>query len=333
MRQAGRSLPEYRALRGEGTILDAIAKPELAAEITLQPVRRYGVDAAILYSDIVVPISAIGFGVDIAPGIGPVVDHPFASAADLDRIRPLEPEVDTAYVLETIRILVGELDVPLIGFAGAPFTVASYLVEGRPSRTYTRTKALMHGDPPLWHALMERLADLAIASLRSQIEAGARRRPALRQLGGRPEPGRLRRSSWPPTPPASSTPWPTWTSPASTSASTPASCWARWPRSGADVVGRRLARARSTRPAAGSGPGRAVQGNLDPALCFAPWPVVEPRGPAGAGRGRPPPRRSRLQPGPRRHARHRPRGAGADRRAGPRRRRAGGRRTGSRHRP
>ncbi len=173
MRQAGRSLPEYRARRGPGSILDAIAQPELAAEISLQPVNRYGVDAAILYSDIVVPVSAIGFGVDVAPGTGPVVAEPFQREADLDRLRPLEPDVDTPYVLETVRLLVKELTVPLIGFAGAPFTVASYLVEGRPSRTYQRTKALMYGDEGLWHRLLDRLADLAIASLRSQVGAGA----------------------------------------------------------------------------------------------------------------------------------------------------------------
>ncbi len=173
MRQAGRSLPEYRALRGNGSILDAIHDPELSAEITLQPVRRYGVDAAILYSDIVVPVAAIGFGVDVAPGVGPVVAEPFSSAADLERLRPLDPENDTPYVLETVKILARELSVPLIGFAGAPFTVASYLIEGRPSRTYVRTKTLMHSGPALWHALMERLADMAIMSLRSQITAGA----------------------------------------------------------------------------------------------------------------------------------------------------------------
>ena len=174
MRQAGRSLPEYRAIRGEGSILQAIAQPDLAAEITLQPVRRYGVDAAILYSDIVVPAAAIGFGVDVAPGTGPVIAEPFRSAADLARLRPLDPEADTPYVLETCRILARELGaVPLIGFAGAPFTVASYLIEGRPSRTYTRTKALMYGDEPLWHQLLDRLADLAVASLRSQVGAGA----------------------------------------------------------------------------------------------------------------------------------------------------------------
>ena len=120
MRQAGRSLPEYRRLRTDGSILDVVRHPELAAEITLQPVRRYGVDAAILYSDIVVPVAAIGFGVEIKPGVGPIVDRPFAGAADLARLRDLEPEEDVPYVQETVRILTRELDVPLIGFAGRP---------------------------------------------------------------------------------------------------------------------------------------------------------------------------------------------------------------------
>lgn len=173
MRQAGRSLPEYRAIRGEGSIIDAIANPELSTEITLQPVRRYGVDAAILYSDIVTPAHAIGFGLDVVPGVGPVVEKPFVSRDDLNRFRPLDAEADTPYVLETIDNLVAELDIPLIGFAGAPFTVASYLVEGRPSRTYSNTKAMMKGDPELWFALADRLADLAIESLLSQIAHGA----------------------------------------------------------------------------------------------------------------------------------------------------------------
>ena len=173
MRQAGRSLPEYRAIRGAGTILRAIADPDLATEITLQPVRRYGVDAAILYSDIMTPAHAIGFGVDIEPGVGPVVATPFRGRSDLARLRPLDPEADTPYVLQTVRNLVGELPVPLIAFAGAPFTVASYLIEGRPSRTYVRTKALMHTDTALWFDLMDALADLAIDSLRSQVDAGA----------------------------------------------------------------------------------------------------------------------------------------------------------------
>ncbi|HMJ77488.1 MAG TPA: uroporphyrinogen decarboxylase, partial [Iamia sp.] len=157
-----------------GSILDAIRIPDLATEITLQPVRRYGVDAAILYSDIVTPVAAIGFGVDITPGVGPVVERPFASRDDLERLRPLEPLLDVPYVIETVANLVDELgDVPLIGFAGAPFTVASYLVEGAPTRTWTKTKALMHTDPALWDDLADRLADQAATSLRAQVEAGA----------------------------------------------------------------------------------------------------------------------------------------------------------------
>lgn len=176
MRQAGRSLPEYRAVRGEGSILDAIKKPDLSVEITLQPVRRYGVDAAVLYSDIVVPAHAVGFGIDVAPGTGPVAESPLRTSADLARLRPFEPEADTPYVLETVRQLAAELpvDVPLLAFAGAPFTVASYLIEGRPSRTYQNTKRLMHTDPALWHALMERLVQHAVASISSQLDNGAR---------------------------------------------------------------------------------------------------------------------------------------------------------------
>jgi uroporphyrinogen decarboxylase len=173
MRQAGRSLPEYRAIRGTASILDAFKQPELAAELTLQPVRRYGVDAAILYSDIVVPVAAIGFGVDVQPGVGPVVENPFSGRSDLTRLRPMDPEVDIPYVLETVRILRRELTIPLIGFAGAPFTVASYLVEGGPSRDQAKTKALMWNQPDLWHDLVDVLADLALTTLRAQVEAGA----------------------------------------------------------------------------------------------------------------------------------------------------------------
>ncbi len=174
MRQAGRHLPEYRAVRGEGSILHAIKNPELAAEITLQPVRRYGVDAAVLYSDIVVPAHAVGFGVDVAPGTGPVVSDPFRRAADLDRLPPLTPD-HVPYVLKTCRLVKAELptEVPLLAFAGAPFTVASYLIEGRPSRDYVHTKALMHTDEATWHLLLDRLADHAIVYIGAEIDAGA----------------------------------------------------------------------------------------------------------------------------------------------------------------
>jgi len=172
MRQAGRSLPEYRGVRGEGSILDAIKQPDVAAEITLQPVRRYGVDAAVLYSDIVVPAHAVGFGIDVAPGTGPVADRPLRTSADIGRLRPLEFD-DVDYVIATVERLVVELDVPLLAFAGAPFTVASYLIEGRPSRDYRHTKALIHNDEVLWHEVMERLAESAITFIDAQLSHGA----------------------------------------------------------------------------------------------------------------------------------------------------------------
>ena len=175
MRQAGRSLPEYRAIRGEGSILDAIKQPDLAAELTLQPVRRYGVDAAVLYSDIVVPPHAVGFGVDVKPGTGPVADAPLRSISDLERLRPLDP-ADVSYVADTVDLLVAELPdhVPLLSFAGAPFTVGSYLIEGGPSRTYRHTKAMMYTDELLFHRVMERLAESAITFIDLQLQHGAR---------------------------------------------------------------------------------------------------------------------------------------------------------------
>ena len=272
MRQAGRSLPEYRSIRGSGSILEAIADPELSAEITMQPVRRYGVDAAILYSDIVVPVAAIGFGVDVAPGIGPVVDRPFERAADLERLRPLDPETDTPYVLETVRILARELTVPLIGFAGAPFTVASYLIEGRPSRAYTKTKALMHGDPTLWHSLMARLADLAVVSLRSQIANGAAALQVFDSWAGTLSPPDYERFVLPHSrrvfAEVADLDVPRIHFGVGTG-----ELLGLMAEAGADVVGVDwrvpLDVARTRVPA-----NIALQGNLDPALAFAPWDVV-----------------------------------------------------------
>ena len=175
MRQAGRSLPEYRAIRGTGSILDAIADPTLACEITMQPVRRYGVDAAILFSDIVVPYHAIGFGVDVVAGRGPVIARPFTGESDLERLRDIDP-VDIAHVTRTVELAVQELEAtrtPLIGFAGAPFTVASYLVEGAPTREFAVIKTLMHRDPVLFDRLLDRLVSITIAFLRAQVAHGA----------------------------------------------------------------------------------------------------------------------------------------------------------------
>jgi len=173
MRQAGRSLPEYRKVREGIPMLEACVTPDLITEITLQPVWRYGVDGAIFFSDIVVPLKAVGVDLDIVPGVGPVVAQPFREWSDLDRLPTLQPD-DVAGPTQAVRQLVAELGAtPLIGFAGAPFTLASYLVEGGPSRDHAHTKALMHGNPELWHALLAKLADIAGAFLRLQVVNGA----------------------------------------------------------------------------------------------------------------------------------------------------------------
>ncbi|MBX7453376.1 uroporphyrinogen decarboxylase [Mycolicibacterium sp. 3033] len=172
MRQAGRSLPEYRALRAKNTMMQACFDADLITEITLQPVRRHDVDAAILFSDIVVPLRAAGVGLDIVPDVGPVIEHPIRTRADVATISALDAD-QVAPVATAVGRLTGELgEVPLIGFAGAPFTLASYLVEGGPSRNHEHTKAMMLGETDTWHALMESLTEVTIAFLRTQIEAG-----------------------------------------------------------------------------------------------------------------------------------------------------------------
>jgi uroporphyrinogen decarboxylase len=173
MRQAGRSLPEYLKVREGVTMLDSCMRPELVVEITMQPVRRYGVDAAIFFSDIVLPLKAVGVDLDIVPGVGPVVAHPVSTLADVEAIPDLTPE-HVPFITEAVQGLVGELgSTPLIGFAGAPFTVASYLVEGGPSKEHARTKALMFGAPEVWDALMRKISGIAAAYLEVQVEAGA----------------------------------------------------------------------------------------------------------------------------------------------------------------
>ncbi|MGH3354597.1 MAG: uroporphyrinogen decarboxylase [Nocardioidaceae bacterium] len=173
MRQAGRSLPEYRTLREGTSMLEACSTPDLVTEITLQPVRRYGTDAAIFFSDIVLPLHAVGVDLEIRPGVGPVMASPVATKGDVEAIRGLEPG-DVGYVTEAVRALVDVLGAtPLIGFAGAPFTLASYLVEGGPSRDHAKTKAMMHGAPEVWHALAGRLAEISAAFLHVQVAAGA----------------------------------------------------------------------------------------------------------------------------------------------------------------
>ena len=272
MRQAGRSLPEYRAIRGQGTILDAVQDPDLATELSLQPVRRYGIDAAILYSDIVVPAFAVGFGLTVTPGVGPEVEHPFRSRDDLNRLRPLDPDADTPYVLQTVRQLVAELDVPLIGFAGAPFTVASYLIEGRPSKDHAVAKALMLSDEALWNDLLDRLADHAIASLMSQIDAGASAIQLFDSWAGSLSPSQYRRYVLPHSQKVLAAVGSTGV-PRIHFGVTTGEFLDQIGEAGAEVVGvdwrvpLREARRRV-------GPSRALQGNLDPTVALAGLPAA-----------------------------------------------------------
>ncbi|HEX6969278.1 MAG TPA: uroporphyrinogen decarboxylase [Micromonosporaceae bacterium] len=273
MRQAGRSLPEYREVRAGLPMLESCRRPELVCEITLQPVRRHGVDAAILFSDIVVPVAAAGVDLDIVPGTGPVVAEPIRSAADVRRLGSIGA-ADVSYVAEAVRLLVAELgDTPLIGFAGAPFTLASYLIEGGPSRSHAKTKALMHGDPALWHELCGRLAEITRTFLRVQIEAGARAVQLFDSWAGALSEADYRR----------------YVLPHSAAVLTgladsgvprihfgvgTAELLNAMGEAGADVVGvdwRTPLNVATER----IGPDKAVQGNLDPAILLAPWPVVE----------------------------------------------------------
>jgi uroporphyrinogen decarboxylase len=273
MRQAGRSLPEYRALRGGTAMLDACRDPDLVTEITLQPVRRHGVDAAILFSDIVLPLVAVGVGIDIVAGIGPVIDKPIRTEDDLAALRPLTA-TDVPFVAKAVRALTATLGtIPLIGFAGAPFTLASYLIEGGPSRDHARTKALMHGAPGLWHALLGRLAVISHEFLRVQIEAGAAAVQLFDSWAGA-----LSRADYE-----------TFVLPHSRAVLEPlgplgvprfhfgvgtGELLAAMRAAGAEVVGVDW-RVPLDEAARRIGPGAVVQGNLDPAVLGADWPVVE----------------------------------------------------------
>ncbi len=275
MRQAGRSLPEYKRVRAGIGMLESCTRPELVTEITLQPLRRYDVDAAILFSDIVVPLRAIGVDVDIKPGVGPVVGQPFRTPRDVSRLRPLDPD-DVPYITESVKAVVRELGgTPLIGFAGGPFTLASYLIEGGPSKNHDRTRALMYGDPELWHALMERLSTIAVEFLRTQVAAGASAVQLFDSWVGVVSPADYRHAILP-----------------HTSRIFAALAASGVPRihfgvgtgellgllgeAGADVVGVdwRIPLDEAARRVGG---GKALQGNLDPAVLLAPWEVIESR--------------------------------------------------------
>jgi uroporphyrinogen decarboxylase len=273
MRQAGRSLPEYRKLREGVEMLESCMRADLVAEITMQPVRRYGVDAAILFSDIVLPLKAAGVDLDIKPGVGPVVAEPVRDARAVAALPELDPG-QVAPVLDAVRGLVVELgETPLIGFAGAPFTLASYLVEGGPSRDHARTKALMYGDEDTWHALAERLARVAATFLKAQVEAGASAVQLFDSWAGA----------------LSAADYERYVLPHSRHVLSAVSGVPRihfgvdtgellglMAAAGADVLGVdwRVPLDEATRRL---GPEVAVQGNLDPATVFAPWSAVDHR--------------------------------------------------------
>jgi uroporphyrinogen decarboxylase len=273
MRQAGRSFAEYRALRKRHSILELCNTPELAAQVTLLPVGRLGVDAAILFSDIVTVLPAMGIDVDLVEGVGPVIWNPIRSESDIDALRVPDPLEGVPQVIETVRILVGELAVPLIGFAGAPFTLASYMIEGGPSKNHARTKSLMHADPRAWHKLMDALAESVLRYLSAQVRAGASAVQLFDSWAGALDPddymahvfpavqkvfGGLKELGVPRIYFGVAT-------------GEILTCMAK---SGPDVMGidwrvpLDLARARLP-------DGIVLQGNLDPAIVLAPWPVVE----------------------------------------------------------
>ena len=272
MRQAGRSLPEYREVRIGVDMLDSCMRPDLVTEITLQPVRRHKVDAAILFSDIVLPLRAIGVDLDIQPGVGPVIAEPIRTAADVSRMPTMDPaQVD--FIDQAVRQLVAELgSTPLIGFAGAPFTLASYLIEGGPSRNHEKTKAFMHSQPDAWNDLLHRLANISSTFLRVQIDAGVSAVQLFDSWAGALSVADYERHVRP------------------HSAAIFGAIGDRVPKihfglgtalllssmagAGADVIGVDW-RSPLDEDSAQVGPAYAVQGNLDPALLFADWDVIE----------------------------------------------------------
>ncbi|MEW5990624.1 MAG: uroporphyrinogen decarboxylase [Chloroflexota bacterium] len=276
MRQAGRSLPEFRAIRERASLVEITRDPALCAEVTLQPVRRLGVDAAILFADITTPLAGLGVSFEIAPGVGPVIERPIASADDVERLRPFDPVEAVGPLLEAIRLVRAESPVPLIGFAGAPFTLACYLVDGGPSREFPRTRLLMHAEPATWDALMSRLVDATIAYLTAQVESGAQAVQVFDSWVGGLSPLDYRRSV---------APWMTRLFEGIAGLGVPSTHFGvdtagllrLQAQAGGDVIGL------DWRIALDEGwavvGDRAVQGNLDPALLLGPWVDV-----AGAAR-------------------------------------------------
>ncbi len=272
MRQAGRALPEYRAIRERATLLEITRDAALCTEVTLQPVRRLGVDAAILFADITTPLAGMGVAFDIVEGRGPVIEHPVRTDADVAALRAFEPEAAVAPLLEAISLIRRESPVPLIGFAGAPFTLACYLVEGGPSRDFGKTKALMHAEPETWARLLDRLVTATIAYLRAQVAAGVETVQVFDSWVGGLSPLDYERRLWPHMrrlfEGIAGLGVPSIHFGVGT-----AGILALQASAGGDVIGLdwRVALSEGRRIVGG----RAVQGNLDPTLLLGPWEGVE----------------------------------------------------------
>ena len=272
MRQAGRALPEYRLIRERATLVEITRDAPLCAEVTLQPVRRLGVDAAILFADITTPLAGLGVDFEIVEGRGPVVAAPIRSAADVARLRPFEPAAAVGPLLDAIGLIRAASPVPLIGFAGAPFTLACYLVEGGPSRDFLRTKTFMHAEPDAWAALMDALAEMTIRYLGAQVAAGAQAVQVFDSWVGGLSPRDYTRCV---------APWMARIFDALRPLGVPATHFGvgtagllrLQAAAGGDVIGLDWRIPLDTGWA--RVPGRAVQGNLDPAVLLAPWEVVE----------------------------------------------------------
>ncbi len=272
MRQAGRALPEYREVRRTATLLEITRHPALCAEVTLQPVRRLGVDAAILFADITTPLAALDVEFDIREGVGPVIERPVRSMADVSALRAVEPEYAGSPTMDAIRLIRAESPVPLIGFAGAPFTLACYLVEGGPSRDFARTKRFMHAQPEAWAALLHVLTESTIRYLSAQVDAGAQAIQLFDSWVGGISPLDYGRRLLP---------WMRRLFHALSKLGVPvihfgvdtAGLLGMQVSAGGDVIGLdwRISLADGRRIAGD----RAVQGNLDPALLLGPWEGVE----------------------------------------------------------
>ncbi len=272
MRQAGRALPEYRAIRERATLVEITRDPALCAEVTLQPVRRLGVDAAILFADITTPFHGLGVGFDIVEGRGPVMERPVRTMADVVALRPFDAAASVPGLLEAIRLVRAESPVPLIGFAGAPFTLACYLVEGGPSRDFVNTKRLMHAEPETWAALLDRLVDATIAYLGAQVAAGVQALQVFDSWVGGLSPLDYERRLWP---------WMRRLFEGIAPLGVPVTHFGvgtggilgLQASAGGDVIGLdwRIALAEGRRLVGD----RAVQGNLDPVLLLGPWDGVE----------------------------------------------------------